>query len=543
MTLLRHPVEPADYKRGYDDGLINAACNTLYGQGDRQLILDAMVARFARVLKRVKDGDSGSISTSLVSFTTQIDDTARAAILMGQFEISQTGYFRNIVGAQSSLFSGSGNRYEYSHEKASEVVSGIRTASGTALAAQRWDTVSNAVGSCPLYLEAKGGKIIEREVRPSGLWIIFADAIAEGDRERATDDMDIDEASVVIMQLSGTDRFAAWWGPSVKYPNGRHCVYTAKKFSDVPEPEDDTGREFTIQGVYSDTTVGSEMLANPLTLWAIEDKTSPVVYPFSILYGSPQGTDIMPVSTSLYEQCLEYDLTNSLILGAAGRGARGAQVVTSDANADPADVPDNTGEGKILMGRGKDLNFAGWSPTHAKAALDVLEKEARATAESESVPGDMAVRGDKATQESGYHYRLRMSKLLDYRTIRISMNRSAVTRRWEIERALINASTYKRQGQYTIPADTTETWNPGEYDIVKNPVEEMADWEARIKAGEASILDVVMSRRGFINPLDAIEWMTARKTLLENNAEVLDYFKPAAPAAAPARGGLFGPRG
>ena len=542
MTLLRHPVKPEDFHRGYDDSLVNDACNTLYGIGDRGLVLDAFVERFARVLKRVKDGDTGSTNAVLVDFVTQIDGAARAAIMAKQFEVARLQCFEGIASAQANMFSESGLRYEYDNEKAGDTIAAKRAQSGAALSSQRWDLLSCGVKSSALYIEVKGTKLIETEVRPPALWIIHAESITEGGKERATDTMDIDEASVVIMQLQG-EKFAAWWGPSEDYPNGRHCVFTAKKFSDVPEPEDKNGREFTIQGEYSEMPVGVEMLANPLTLWAIKGKTDPPVYPFSILYGSDRSVGILPVSTSLYEQCLEFDLTASVILGASARGARGAQVITQKGDADPSDVPDNTSEGKIIMGRNKDLNFAGWSPSHAQAAMVTLKDLARATAEANSVPGDMAMRDATATIESGYHYRLKLGKLIKYRTTRIAMNRAGVRRRWEIEKALISATTYTQAGAPTIPAEVEETWDPGRYDTTENPVEEMADWKARMDAGEASILDLVMARRGFRDPDKAIEWMKARAELLEANKEVLDSFKPsAAPAAAPARGGLFGGR-
>ena len=543
MTLLRHPVKPEDFHRGYDDSLVNDACNTLYGIGDRALVLDAMVERFARVLNRVKDGDTGTTNTVLANFVRDTDGAAQAAIMAGQFEVARTQWYENIVTESSNLFGQSSNGFEYSIPTASEVIEPIREASGSALSAQRWDMVSNGVKSCPLYIEMKGTRLVETEVRPNALWIIFADSITENGKNRATDTMGLDEASCVIMQLAGHDQYAAWWGPSEDYPNGRHCVFTAKKFSDVPEPEDKDGREFTIQGEYSEMTVGVEMLANPLTLWSIDSDVAPPVYPFSILYGSDRSTGILPVSTSLYEQCLEYDLTASLILGASGRGARGARVLSQTGDADPGDVSDNMGEGDVLLGRNKELNFAGWSPTHAAAAYETLKNLARATAEANSVPGDMAVRGDQSTIESGYHYRLKLDKLIDHRTKRISMNRASVKRRWEIEKALINATTYTKKSDYTIPGNTDEMWKPGDYDILTSPEEERAELEWQLKNGIASSIDLVMSRRGYKTAAQAIEWMTAQKELRETNAEVLDYFKPsAAPAAAPARGGLFGGR-
>ena len=56
-------------------------------------------------------------------------------------------------------------------------------------------------------------------------------------------------------------------------------------------------------------------------------------------------------------------------------------------------------------------------------------------------------------------------------------------------------------------------------------------------------MDVIQDMRGFSNISDALVWAEERKQLIDENKELLDALKPAAPAAAPARGGLFGQRG
>jgi len=282
MSLLRHPVEPSDFHRGYDDSLVNDACNTLYGIGDRALVLDAFVDRFARVLKRVDDGDTGTTNTVLVDFVTQIDGAARAAIMAKQFEVCRGQYFESIASAQANMFSQAGLRYQYSTDKAGDTIAEKRAESGSALSAQRWDLLSCGVKSAALYIEIKGTKLVETEVRPTALWIIHAESITDDGKGRATDTMDIDEASLVIMQLQG-EKYAAWWGPSAKYPVGRHCVFTAKKFSDVPPPESKDKSEYTTAGGYQEGPVGADELANPLTLWGGYSKSDPPVYPFSIL--------------------------------------------------------------------------------------------------------------------------------------------------------------------------------------------------------------------------------------------------------------------
>jgi len=541
-TLTRHPVTPEDYRRGYDDKAVNDACDTLYGVGDRLRVEDAMVARFARVLERVKDGDSGGETTRLVGFKSIIDAATKAAIQDGQFEICRTQTFDSICGATATLFPGS--RWEYDNDTAGEIIADTRSMSGANMATLRWDTIAVGVRSCVLYLEAKGDVITETEVRPTAIWVIHAPTITADDgKERATNTMVFDEASLVVMALNGPDQYAAWWGPSELYPTGRHCIFTAKKFSDIPTPNDKSGVEFTIEGEYNNSvTLTNEMLANPLSLWAIKGNASPPVYPFAVLYGTPQSSGLIPTSTSLYRTGLEFDLASSLIMGAAGRGARGAQVLKqTGGDADPSDVPSNTSEGLIIPGRNKDLNFDGWSPTHAAAANEVLAKMASQIAHAAHVPTHIFMPEEGGAPMSGTAIRQKSKSMTDFRSLRIDMNRTNVARRWEIEKALINAGA----GKAAIPEETVETWKPKDIEFAIDPADEMADWEARIRIGEASIIDVIMARRGFSNVNDALAWAANRKKILDANRELLDSFKPsapAAPAAAPARGGLFGTR-
>ena len=496
------------------------------------------------MLERVKDGDKGTTTVTVKrvsdNFNSVVDTATKAAIRDGQFEFCRLQLYDNIVGATATLFTEEGVKYEYDNEKAGEYITEKRQETQVMLSDMRWDTIACGVKSCYMYLEVKGDRLVETEVRPTSIWVIFADSITDNGKPRATDTNNIDEASLVIMQLAGEDQFAAWWGPSEMYPTGRHCTYTAKKFSDVPNPEDKGSSEYTIQGEYSDTIYDPMMLANPLTLWGVKGGSNPPVYPFSILYGSPLSTGLAPVSTSLYETGLEFDLAASLILGAAGRGARGAQVVKqTDANADPMDIPDNTSEGMIVMGRSKDLQFTGWSPTHAKAAMEVLSDQAKKIAEANHVPGYLAVSNDSAAPPSGIAVRRLNEPRTDFRRLRVNMNRAGVARRWEIEKALLNAV----EGKAVIPENTVEVWHAGNIEFTVDPTEKLAEWEQRIKIGEASILDVIQDMRGFSNISDALVWAEERKQLIDENKELLDALKPAAPAAAPARGGLFGQRG
>ena len=543
--LIRHAADYEGYVRPGDDGLLNDAINTLYGIGDLALVEQAMIDRYAKYLVRESNSDTGVVTTSLLSGKIQVktDSATKAAIQAGQYEFNRIEWFNSVAGATATLFSEPGLRYEYDDTTAEKNIPEIRSDSGAHLSAQRWDTVACGVKSCALYLTVRGSQLIETEVRPTSLWIVFADMITDGDRDRSTNKQNIDEASVIVMALSGSEHYAAWFGPCAEYPNGRHCTYEAKKWNDIPLPGvNKSTREYTTDGEYKTTGFGLDQLANPLTLWSAKQGSHSLpVYPFAILYGDPQSTGLMPTSTSLYETGLEYDLTSSMILGSAGKGARGMRVYTRGQGGS-GDIPATTDEGLVVIDAPSMLVQGGWSPTHAKAAMEVLSDIARKKAEANHVPGYLTLANDSAQPPSGRAVMLLNEDRMDHRRKRIELNRHSVRRRWEIEKALINSTL----GKVTIKEEATETWNPGDVEFAQDPIEKTAEWDARIKIGEASILDVIRDMRGFTSDNDALQWAEQRKKLLEDkkNKAVLDFFKPA-PVAAPAPmggGGLFGGR-
>jgi len=542
--LIRHAAPYEDYVRPGDDDLLNDAIDTLYGVGDLKLVENAMIDRFAKVLVKETNADTGVTTTSLLSgsISVKTDFATKAAIQAGQFEISRLKWFERVASATATLFSEPGLRYEYDDDKTAQDIAEIRSEGGANLSAQRWDSMACAVQSSALYLRVNGGELRETEVRPTSLWIVFADMITDGDTDRPTNKMNIDEASVVVMALSGSEKYSAWFGPSTEYPNGRHCTYESKKWNDIPLPGvSKAAREYTIDGGYKTTGFGLDQIANPLSLWAMKSKDPSVpVYPFTILYGDPQSTGLMPTSTSMYETGLEFDLTGSMILGASGKGARGMRILTS-VQGGGSDIPSNTDEGLVALGPGQDLKQAGWPASNAKSSWEVLSGIARQTAEVNHVPGNIAL-AQSYPQRTATEIIFNNEDRLDFRRKRIDFNRHSVRRRWEIEKALVNATL----GKPVIKPDAVETWNPGKVEFAMDPAQKAAEWTARIELGEASIIDVIRDLRGFTSDNDTFQWMAERKELLEDekNKEVLDFFKPA-PVAAPAPmggGGLFGGR-
>jgi hypothetical protein len=134
------------------------------------------------------------------------------------------------------------------------------------------------------------------------MWIIYNDSILQDDEERPTNKLDLEDAVCVIVQLD-KDKFAAYYGRSNVYPNGRFVTYSGDSWERVPSHDSVTE---------GDNLGDDETFANPLTEW--QDKNgdySTPEYPVFIWYGAPQsvGKNILPVSLSLYEMSKEIDLS------------------------------------------------------------------------------------------------------------------------------------------------------------------------------------------------------------------------------------------
>jgi hypothetical protein len=505
--LLRHPVDLSAHNRGMDEtevNKVNAARDTLYRMNDHSYVMQAMVSRYAREVVRVKNEKSGTISYRNEPVETRINKARESAIRAGYYEIIRTALYNSIVTNTATLFSEPSQRYEWDTDGVGEVVTDLREQSNASLACQRWDSLAVGVNSAPLYLSVAGNILIQTEVNPTSFWVVHAQRITDQTigRDRATNTMDLDEASVVVMQLQGKtgnkNHYAAWFGPSQEYQYGRYVQYKSSTWHEIPEPDE---RDENIIDYRNERNE----LAAPLAWWAEQEKDYSIpVYPFAICYGSPMSCGLMPVSTSMYEDCLELDLSSSLILGAAGKGARGKVVLKREEGGEP---PQNWDEGLVLISRGMTLTDAGLDPAKALAALEVERKLSRAISESWNVPGYFVTPEQEAAPPTGIAIKRMAEPMLRYRRDRIVANRASVRRRFAIERALINST----RGETVIPSDTIETWYPGEREFTKDPAEETTTLDAQVKAGFISMAEAIMELKGLDTFEKLFNYLTERK--------------------------------
>ncbi|MCP4674261.1 MAG: hypothetical protein GY854_01840 [Deltaproteobacteria bacterium] len=514
-----------------DDAAIANTISALWKQNDTELIKAAMLDRYAQEIKTETDETTGAtIATLDGGVELKTNEAMSKAINAGQFEITRMYLINGINRERATLFTEPDLSYTYDPETVEPIITEVREDSGAELGAIRWDSLADGIGSSILYFSVSGSKLLEDVVTPNQFWYAFADEIEENGEKRATNGGSLDEASLVVMQLASTsskNRFAAWYGPSVDYPLGRHVIYeTSSSWYDIPD-RSDGGLEYTIAGDYSEHATEDEV-ANPLSLAAMKGKSyGGPVYPFSILYGDPAPNQLLPTSTTLNEISTEVDLIASVILGSAGKGARGKEILKRESGGD---IPANTSEGLIVTSRGQDLTQGGWSPTHAAAAQSVIDAQIQRVCDAHSVPSALVV-GD-GTYPSGVAFDRMMMPLVRYRNLRVEANRPSVRRRWEIEKALINATT----GKDTIPRDAKETWDPGARAFPVDQSEKIDNMTKRIAAGEADIIDMVQEMRHIDTVEAAVNFITERKELKDENPELFKKKEPE--PEAPPQGGL-----
>ena len=513
---------------GVDASKISQMARSLVGEGDIDLVRDAMIARYAQVV--VAEKDMLGVETSALyraNSRVKLDYAAKEAILAGQQEIVRMYLYNSIVRQRATLFTEPSQRYEYENEATGETLGDIREDSGANIAAQRWDSYADGMGSCAMYVSDAGGRMSYSEIPPSKIWYGFAESILDGDKDRMTNTDDIDEATVVVIEIAPAGdkrRFTAWYGPGDEYEGGRHVVYCAENWYDIPAVGSQGALDYSISGggfVRAATDV-----ANPLSLIAqSQSAQGEPTYPIVILYGDSMQSGLLPTTSSLYDVCAELDLMGSMVIGAAGSGARG--MVTFNRGTDTS-IPDNVREGMVLMGRDQTIAQAGWPASHSKDAMSVINDFARHIAEAHNVPGWLVVADQSGEVPSGVALEIMTMPLTRNRQARIELNKHSVARRFGIERLVINGAV----GTAAIPYEDRETWDAGKRTWPVDQEAALRTWQTRINMGESDLADVVMDLRAINTHEEALSWLEERKAI-RDASEILSPPKP--PAGAPVK--------
>lgn len=508
--LWRLPVNTQDDEnRTIPDDRIARVRTALRRVDDRNLVRQAMINRYAVRLQKIQEetgqtnvvvAEAGSGQQVSERLKTQRNEATYAAINAGIFELTRICAADRIIDPSANRFTGVGAGYSYlgsGGPKAGKDVAFVRKRGGSALAEQQWDHVSFSVGSTVLYLSTVDDRICYDIIWIDNFHWVHAGEIV--DREtgavRPVNEKDLDEASVVVIRLAGKagenkNRYAAWFGACERFPRGRHVVYSSNNWHEIPQPADG-GYDYVWSrsggGRYEQMPMADE-IGNPLTIYQEIHKTTGPEYPFVVLPARPNDTSTLcPVAgLAIWDLSDEYDVSASVALYAANKGAIGKEILKPESSLGSKSVPDVNSR-MVVLERGWDLTIAGWGPEHAKNAMDVVKDQVRMIAESYHVPSFLAA-PDWSQFPAGIALRMARMDMEGYRDQTVEVARPSVARRFDIERALVNFS----EGSTAIAPTIEEEWDAGELRWPEEPTEEIEAAQKRLELGVQDLAHVAM---------------------------------------------------
>jgi hypothetical protein len=431
---------------------ISVAIDYLDGN-TRPHVLQAIADRFA--VELVKGEDPSGAATS---YRVRSKSAAKAAIEGGMFEAASTHLYPRVNRERATLFA-YGEEYEYSPAGIADDIEAAREEAGRKLVMQRLDWIACGTGSAALLVQILGSKYDYQAIARDKIWIVFSDEITEtterGERVRPTNTTNIEEATAIVIAMSGTDengrqKFVAIFGRSAECENGRMVTYYADSWELVPQ----VGAKDA-----SDYLLDDGSIANPLTYWRNKqnDPTLPE-YPVAPWIGDSSGstTEIMPVDLGLFNQSKEYDVSFSRVLTASLKSARGAWEFHRDQGASNV-VPDAIDEGMFATEQGQSVTAHSVAGSNSESALAVIRSGMSDTATAFGVPSyKLGLTADTAVQ-SGVALAIMNAPLMADRSRRIELNRANMARIFRIECALASM-----ENGAPIGSGVVETWTPNE---------------------------------------------------------------------------------
>ena len=480
-------------------------------ENSKDQVTNAMIARFAKYMTKKEDAVTGASTSDVISGYEFKHHGAVAAAIGGGFqEILTMNMFPYILDWHR-LFGVDGESYTYSDDSAEEIPI-WRSETGADLEAEKWDMLSKAVGSSVLYLSVDHDtRLVEKSVPITSFFCAFGSHLTdESGNMSPVNKNEIDHASVVAMRLDegegSKQKYAAWFGPSSEYETGRHVIYEASQWSEIPPVGDKDATDYLKSGTMGRAT-SAEDVANPLTLHneTVTGEIAPV-YPFTICRNNAKGDGLFPVETTLYEDTVEIAILMSVQAGMLGKSMRGAQVLRPTSDTAATTIPANVEEGLVQLSRGWELSFGGKSAYEVRAGGQGVTDQLTLLANYQHIPPHFVVPSKEGQVPSGIALKTALEDARVYRDTRVKANRIAVGRRYQIERALVNATT----GKLTISPDVVEAWDPGEHEYPQDPAEQAAGWKARIDLGVADLADAAQDFYNLENREHAINYLKER---------------------------------
>jgi hypothetical protein len=438
--------------------------------GERDAVQMLYGTRYARQIHKDKDG---------TTWESKRIDAAQAAIDAGLLEVVVLGVGIKIVRFGANLTRDI--EFAYSEEAAEQDENGkdvesealaqfradIEAARETAGFLQRLgrvDSLSMWCESAGCLVQSSGAKMDYQSVSTDKMWIAFADTINDNGVDRAVNTMDIEEASVVVVQLGmvqGADggvqithdedtgtpgvksdqsgvsqgtqfKFVAFYPRSDKpgYEDGRIVRYTASNWYDIPE----IGHKDAIEAGDN-----GEVL-NPFTKLqdASGDMLSPEI-PLALWYGMPDqaGGELLPTVDTLYQTDMELNLSACRALSAHNKAADGMFVVTTEVGSTPH-VIDSIAAGVSQLPEGHSITSVSVSGSNARELMETVQLDCAYISESYGVAAYKTIVNQNAQVPSGEALKQLDKPENQIRQDRADLNNSGFERIFRIEKAVAN---------------------------------------------------------------------------------------------------------
>lgn len=457
---------------------------------DHAAIKNAIKVRYGLGIKQDKDPNNASavIETYVKGgWSLQVDS--------GLIEAITVGFGQKVVGALSNLFTENGQKLSFVHDDENRDLEDIdtlmnrnREAGGFGTAIINADKRAIQTGSCAILVNYSGGQLNYETFVPSAVRFYYPEYIIEegtGQR-RAPTHSDIEDCYAVVVRVSQRNtlesNFLGIMGRSIEYPQGRYVEFSGKTTSvEIPEVGDSS---IVSEYMYQDAP------ANPLSVKANEMPDAGVPeYPIAIVLGSiTDDSTPMPSSTSLYQDCIEFDLAASHTLSASQEAARGCDVLSIDQEGVSQPLPRSL-SGNVVTNPGQNFEHVSKNAEDPEKAFDTLKKMMVENAMGRGVPDYIASSEDHALgAESGRALEVKTRPLIKERNRRITVNQDTVRRLFDIEKFLLFAHEEGEDAVLSTLIECRQVWQPGE---IKLPESKLEKVERIGSALEKGLIDTI----------------------------------------------------
>lgn len=519
MTLIREALTDLNnLTRLTDISIVDDMVNYYRRRTDKTTVRTAIKNRYGYGIKKVDDGvESGTTIETYAreGFTEQVDE--------GLIEAISSGFGPKIVNALATLFTERTQKYTYNHENedtdtepAEDLLNKHRDYGGYNSTLTAADKLSIQAGSSAVYISWARDHLRYQKFSPADISVFYSDYITEDGETRLVDQSDLNDATAVRIRLSQVDattwNFLLIMGRSDIWPMGRQVTYQS----------DETGGELPevgAEGVFDWYPEGGSEVANPLSYYAEQnpDESYPE-YPLAILYGGTTDSgDTLPITTSLYNDCVEIDLAASHILSTSQEAAAGTLVIERSETGRNKNLPTQL-TGKFALDQGQKVLRVDSNSQASLDAIQALKDLQVQIASGYGVPDYMAVSEDHMLEAaSGISLQIKTKPLKQARTNRIELNQPFIRDIFAIEKILIELHSEENSTpEFALLKELEQVWDAGELEIPENKKEKTERNIAAKEAGGIDEIEFIRRENNFVTDEEAINFY---RKMAERKAE------------------------